>query len=95
MQVELDGEHIANEAQFHAAIVKALDLGGHYGRNLDALWDVLTTDVERPVTLVWRDSTVSRQAMPERFAAIVGVLQRVAAQDRDHGWDECFDIELA
>ncbi|MCK6885045.1 barstar family protein [Enterobacter roggenkampii] len=27
----------------------SLDFGPYYGRNLDALWDRLSTDVERPV----------------------------------------------
>lgn len=95
MRVELDGRTILSEAEFHAALAVCLDLGGYYGRNLNALRDVLTGSVERPVALVWHDADTSRAAMPEQFKAIVAILEEVAAQDRAYGWDERFEVELA
>jgi RNAse (barnase) inhibitor barstar len=45
VDVELDGNRIESESDFHRAISAALDFAEHYGRNLDALWDALTVDV--------------------------------------------------
>lgn len=81
MQREIDGERIHTEQDFHMEIGRVLELGPHYGRNLDALWDRLSTDIERPLTLVWKNAAVSRQHMGEPFDAIVAVLRRVEAQD--------------
>ena len=50
MIVEIDGSNIKTEADFQGAIAKAFSLSHYYGKNLNALWDVLTCDVERPIT---------------------------------------------
>ena len=94
MQAVIDGKTIASEQDFHCRLAEAMDFGEHYGHNLDALWDELTGNVERPVTLVWKHAAASKAAMPEHFAAIVGLLEQVAQQDRDHGWDERFKLQL-
>ncbi|SFN35324.1 ribonuclease inhibitor [Formivibrio citricus] len=42
-----------------------VDLPLHFGYNLDALFDVLSTDLEGPLTLVWHQHEASRTAMGE------------------------------
>jgi len=82
MTIILQGESIGSESDFHRALSQQLDLGSHYGHNLAALWDRLTTDVERPLHLVWKDSSTSRKLMGEAtFHAIVRLLQDVERQD--------------
>ncbi len=44
--VLLDGNRIKNSDDLHAAFAEALDLPDYYGRNLDALYDVLTETTE-------------------------------------------------
>ena len=44
--VLLDGNKIKNTKHFHKAFIKALDLPRSYGKNLDALNDVLTSAQE-------------------------------------------------
>jgi ribonuclease inhibitor len=95
MIVEIEGAAIRTERDFHEQLARKLDLGPYYGRNLDALWDSLSADVERPVRLVWRDAAASRAALGERFEAVVAVLSRVAQQDVAYGWTERFELELA
>ena len=53
MIVYINGCLINNEDDFHNELSKALNLSKHYGKNLDALWVVLSSDVDRPVTVVW------------------------------------------
>jgi len=95
MNISIDGASIKNEADFHAALAEKLKLPSHYGRNLDAMWDVLSTDVERPVVLVWKNSQLSSVALGTRFAKIVEILERVKAQDASWNLPERFDFYLS
>ena len=95
MEIKLDGKRIFTESDFHRQISQLLDFGEYYGNNLDALWDVLTTDVERPVNLIWYDSAISRKNLDgETFQKIVQLLQDVQIWDRKMGWKERFEFQL-
>lgn len=84
MRVEIDGTSVHSERDVHDQLARALDFGPFYGNNLSALWDRLSTDVERPVELVWRDSAVSREALgDEVFEKLTEVLLEVQAQDEN------------
>jgi ribonuclease inhibitor len=94
MKIEFDGEAILSEGDFHDALAEALDLTGYYGGNLSALWDVLSTDVERPVRLVWENSAVSQAAMGSGFDRLVDVLRRVEKQDTEWNLPNRFELVL-
>ena len=94
MNIEIDGSAILSEGSFHDAIASALDFGPYYGGNLDALWDVLGTDVERPVRLVWHDSNISRAAMGASFSRIVDVLRAVEKEDIELQYSSRFELVL-
>ena len=94
MKIEFDGEAILSEGNFHDVLAEALDLSGYYGGNLTALWDVLSTDVERPVRLVWKNSAVSRAAMGSSFDRLVDVLRRVEKQDIEWNLPDGFELVL-
>ena len=55
MEIVIEGSEIESREQFHELLKERLDFPEYYGKNLDALWDVLTGYVEYPLTLVWRD----------------------------------------
>ncbi len=94
MKIEIDGKKISSEPMFHDAIVSALKLPDYYGRNLDALFDVLSTDVERPLVIVWNESIVSQELIGAKFNVIVEVLRRVERQDIEWGIAEKFKLLL-
>ncbi|MFG2329474.1 barstar family protein [Streptomyces sp. NPDC048604] len=95
IRLEIDGVRITSAKEFHAALAQALDFGPYYSPNLDALWDRLSTDIERPVEIVWRDSESSRAAMGESdFDGLRSVLLRVQAQDEKFGWSDRFTIRF-
>lgn len=94
MKIEIDGNSIKTEAEFHIAISRALSLPPHYGKNLDALFDILSGDVERPVVLVWKGSPVSKAYMGDSFDRIVDVLRRIERQDAEWDLEDVFELQL-
>ncbi|EOF4704644.1 barstar family protein [Klebsiella oxytoca] len=54
-----------------------LNFGYYYGSNLDALWDRLSTDVERPVKIIWLHSELSRFVLREPFDKIIMIFERI------------------
>ena len=95
MRIVLDGTQISSEADLHDALTAQLDFGPYYGRNLDALWDRLSTDIERPVELIWMDSRASEALMgPEVFGKIKSILIRVMDQDESFGLKDRFTVSF-
>ena len=93
--VEIQGADLRTELDLHRAFESQLDFGPYYGRNLDALWDRLSTDIERPVHLVWHDADVSRRQLGTGlYDRIRQVLDGVVEQDERFGWNDRFTYEL-
>ncbi|MFC7897648.1 barstar family protein [Streptomyces sp. NPDC057381] len=85
MKAEIDGTQIHSPADLHRALTDLLDFGPYYGANLSALWDQLTTEVERPVEIIWHNTKDSQDHMgEEQFTQIRDLLQAVAEQDKTH-----------
>ncbi len=93
-EVILDGVDILNKYDFHKVMSESLGLGPYYGQNLNALWDRLSTDVERPVKIIWLHSELSRKNLGEYFDEIVLIFERTKQQDIRFNWDEKFDYVL-
>lgn len=55
MKIILEGLYIKSEAEFHNIISRRLEFPDYYGQNLDALWDCLTSWIEPPVEIIWKD----------------------------------------
>ncbi len=79
----LSGREIRSLEEFYDVISRKLSLPEHFGRNLDALWDVLTTDVEGPVEIIWEESAVSRKAMGPVYDRIAALLKEVQKERDD------------
>lgn len=94
MVIELDGTTIKSEADFHKSIASALATTEQYGNNLNALWDLLSANVERLLKLIWKNSKESRDTMGSSYQKIVNILERAKNQDESFGWDERFTYQL-
>ena len=66
----LEGAGIETRAELHDAVAEALVLPDWYGRNLDALADVLR-DVDGRQLLLWDTWSVLARAEPAFFAEVV------------------------
>ncbi|MGV3607916.1 MAG: barstar family protein [Planctomycetaceae bacterium] len=95
MKIILLGEEIGSAIDLHRVLAEKLDFGPYYGNNLAALWDRLTTDVEGPVHLVWKDSSVSKAKMGEQlFDKVVKLFRDVEAHDKELGRSDVFTLSL-
>ncbi|MFJ2488455.1 barstar family protein [Pseudomonas sp. NPDC087639] len=92
--IEIDGLTISSEQAFHRRIASAFSVTQYYGHNLNALWDLLSTDVERPIELIWTNSKHSEERMGDSYRKILIILDRVKNQDESFGLDEKFSYQL-
>ena len=79
----LDGARLENADQVYDALAAQLGFPAHFGRNLDALRDVLTGDIAGPVEIVWRDGAKSHARMGKAFERLASVLVDAAAERAD------------
>ncbi len=80
---KLPGKAIRSLEEFYEEIAREFHFPEYFGRNLDALWDVLTTGIEGPIELVWEDSADSRKSMGKDFEKVSALLRDVAKERKD------------
>jgi len=80
--VFLDAEFANREAVF-AHLAEHLEFPAHFGRNLDALWDVLRGDVGGPFEIVWRDPARAQAALGADYDQLVALLEQLAEERAD------------
>ena len=82
-RIVIEGAAITGPAEAWEALAALLDLPGHFGRNLDALHDCLTTDVAGPIAIEWRDAAASRATMGAAFDRLQETIAEAAAARPD------------
>ena len=92
--ISMDGIGIESELDFHVRVAAALDSGPYYGKNLDALWDMLSSGAGGGITLVWRNSEESRQRLGSTFEKIVALFEKTKARERELALPGRFDYKL-
>ena len=78
--VFLDGARILSNADLHAAFAAELMLEENYGRNLDALHDVLTDRTE-PLGIVIVNESLLREHLGRRANGFFRLLRDLQADD--------------
>lgn len=78
MVVELDGALLDSRDALHDRLQQALELPAYYGRNLDALFDLLTERGE-PTELVLRNRAVLEKHLGAYGKALLKTLEQAAA----------------
>jgi ribonuclease inhibitor len=77
-RISLDASHDTLD-KVYDAVERQLGLKKSFGRNLDALWDVLTKDVRGPIEFVWQD----RGALGPDGDRLLATLHEVARERKD------------
>lgn len=78
----LDGRTRSRRAAL-ARLARELGLPRHFGHNLDALFDSLTTDVPGPVTIVWRGRSRAALAADPELGPLLATLEAAARERPD------------
>lgn len=74
-ELVINGDEIKTNDDFHRQIKELLSFPSYYGNNLDALWDCLTTSIELPLTLVWKDLEKSKMELGDYCDKILDVFK--------------------
>lgn len=69
--------------QFYDELARQLAFPPHFGRNLDALWDVLTGEVAGPFEIVWKESAQAQANLGVDYAKLVTLLNDLATERDD------------
>jgi len=86
LKIIIDGDKINSMDLFHELFARQAGFPDYYGKNLNAFWDCITTDVEGPIEIIWKNHKNSARLLGEEFETIKSLLIKV---QRDRG-----DVEL-
>lgn len=92
--VVIDGSSIQTTKDIYQMLNQELDFGPYFGNNINALWDVLSTDVERPFVIHWINAEVSKKQMGYDFDLFVDLFHRLEEYDQSHSWEEKFQFHI-
>jgi len=81
-QYTLNGLVIRSLDDLYEQLAGTLSLPRHFGRNLDALWDVLSTDTRGPFEIVWKHADQSKKLMGGDFDRAIKLF-RALEKERD------------
>ena len=79
----LNGRTIQSLDDLYDQLSIRLALPEHFGRNLDALWDVLSADVEGPFVIEWKSADDSKKSMGKDFDRAVKMMQELEKERAD------------
>jgi ribonuclease inhibitor len=75
MKIVIDGNTISNEDEFHKILAKKLNFPDWYGRNLDALLDLIT-DGYGELEIEWVNADISRKKL-SRYGKIITLFREL------------------
>ncbi len=83
----LHGENMTDAASMHDELQRCFSFPAYYGRNLDALWDILTeSDEPKNITLM------NPEAMPQAlFSGLVGLFLELCRAQEDTSFELASD----
>ena len=82
IEARFDGRTILPKADFYAAIEGIPETPDWFGRNLDALFDLVLAAIQAPLTIHWTHAEVSAKSMGTDFDTVVGVLRDAETEPR-------------
>lgn len=84
----IDFKYISHERDMWEIIRESLDLPDWFGKNLDALWDMLTGYIETPCRLILLSCGQIPENWQDYFAQIVEVIKDA----HDQGWGIDYEV---
>ena len=80
MTVILEGSRMIDRVAVHNHLAERLQLPSYYGRNLDALYDVLT-ELGEETTIILRDPALVAEQLGKYGDALLNAMQEAAEEN--------------
>ncbi len=80
MAIILDGKAMVDRPSAHAHLAERLDLPSYYGRNLDALYDMLT-EIGTDTEIILEDPAAVAEHMGRYGEALLSTMQEAAEEN--------------
>lgn len=81
--VSIPLDDIASLTELYAALARELEFPGHFGANLDALWDALTGDLRGPIKVELVGARALRRRLGTAGGRVLDLLVEAAAARDD------------
>lgn len=75
--------NIKTLSQVYDELARQLSLPVHFGRNLDALWDVLAVDVAGPFEIEWEQSAQAQANLGVEYDKLISLFNDLASERDD------------
>ena len=69
-KLAIDGTLVKTPDDFYTLLGKTVSLPAHFGRNLDALWDFLTTELTGELSISWPGKAEKKMADIKKLLAV-------------------------
>ena len=79
----LEGDALTSLDDVYDSLARDLAFPAYFGRNLDALWDVLTHDLPGPARIELTATEAARAAIGPKFDRLIALLKDAAAERDD------------
>ena len=79
-EIHLNGAKMLDKAVTHAYLKQELNLPAHYGENLDALWDCLSTDVSPKKITIDKPDLILKN-LGDYGASLLKLFREIAAEN--------------
>lgn len=80
VKVIIECSKVNGEEDFHQVFGELSFAPKHYGKNLNALWDVLTTDIEGPVEFIFQNHSHFSNANESEYKRIINIFTEASKE---------------
>ncbi|HNW60358.1 MAG TPA: barstar family protein [bacterium] len=78
----LQGRELASMERLYDELARQLEFPAWFGRNLDALWDLLTTDIPGPIRIRIRQPQSAKRLLGADYDRVLDLFKEVE-EERD------------
>jgi ribonuclease inhibitor len=79
----LNGSAIRSLDDLYDQLAGQLSLAENFGRNLDALWDVLSVDIAGPFEIIWKNANDSKKALGPDYERLLKLYKELEKERDD------------
>jgi ribonuclease inhibitor len=82
-EIVFDSLHVESIGELHRELSRRLGFPGHYGMNLDALYDCLSGEIPLPLRIIWKNYHLTRRKVGRDAEKVLKVMRDFAKEEPD------------